>query len=64
MEDYYRMSFDIAIEDSPAAFKYFDHLPEIKVFVIDRPWNREAELPGANYTRCLDWAEIDRAVFC
>lgn len=63
MEDYYRMSFDIAIEDSPAAFKYFDHLPQIRVFVIDRPWNEEAKLPGANYTRCLDWAEIDRAVF-
>ncbi len=58
MEDYYKMSFDIAIEDSPAAFRYFDHLPDIRVFVIDRPWNREEELPGSNYTRCCNWDEI------
>ncbi len=62
MEDYYKMSFDIAIEDSPAAFKYFDHLPDVRVFVIDRPWNSEAELPGDNYMRCADWETIRNAV--
>ena len=58
LEDYYKMSFDYAIEDSPMAFKFFDHLPKLKVLVIDRPWNHEHELPGENYTRCLDWEEI------
>jgi len=58
LEDYYRMSFDYAIEDSPKAFRFFDHLPELKVMVYERPWNRECELPGANYFRCPDWNVI------
>ena len=58
LEDYYKMHFDYAIEDSPLAFKFFDHLPDLKVMVFDRPWNHEAELPGANFTRCTDWQMI------
>ena len=57
-EDYYRMHFDYAVEDSPAAFRFFDHLPGLKVCVYDRPWNRECELPGENYHRCADWETI------
>lgn len=57
LEDFYKMTFDFAIEDSPLAFKYFDHLPELKVLVFDRPWNQESELP-ANYTRCAGWDVI------
>ena len=30
-DDYFRMKFDYAIEDSPLAFRFFDHLPEIQV---------------------------------
>lgn len=56
-EDYYRMKFDYAVEDSPSAFRFFDHLPQLKVLVFDRPWNRTAELPD-NYTRCRGWEEI------
>ncbi len=56
-EDYYRMKFDYAVEDSPSAFRFFDHLPHLKVLVFDRPWNRTAELPD-NYTRCRGWEEI------
>ena len=41
LEDYYRMKFDVAVEDSPKAFRFFDHLPDLKVMVYDRPWNRE-----------------------
>lgn len=62
LEDYYKMTFDIAVEDSPMAFKFFDHMPELKVYVVDRPWNQECELPGANYKRCLNWQEIDSQV--
>lgn len=58
LEDYYKMHFDYAIEDSPHAFKFFDHLPELKVMVFDRPWNRDAKLPGDNYRRCPDWKII------
>ena len=58
IEDYMKMSFDIAIEDSPSAFKFFDHMPDLKVMVFDRPWNREAALPSDNYRRCYNWEEI------
>ena len=58
LEDYYKMKFDLAIEDSPHAFKYFDHLPDLKVMVFDRPWNRDCTFPGSNYTRCYGWDEV------
>ncbi len=58
LEDYYRMQFDYAVEDSPRAFQFFDHLPKLKVCVFDRPWNRECELPGQDYIRCRDWKRI------
>ena len=57
-EDFYRMKFDFAVEDSPKAFKYFHHLPDLKVFVFDRPWNRDCAFPNENYTRCYDWESI------
>ena len=50
------------VEDSPSAFRFFDHLPELKVMVYERPWNREAKLPGAGYVRCPDWAAIREMV--
>ena len=62
LEDYYKMSFDYAIEDSPMAFKFFDHLPNLRVMVFDRPWNQECELPGSNYIRCMDWDRIRELV--
>ncbi len=62
LEDYYRMKFDVAVEDSPKAFRFFDHLPDLKVMVYDRPWNRECELPGDNYTRCTGWELIRQNV--
>ncbi len=58
LEDYYKMKFDYAIEDSPLAFKFFDHMPELKVLIYDRPWNRECKLPNSNYFRCPGWEYI------
>ena len=58
LEDYYKMHFDYAVEDSPLAFKFFDHLPELKVMVFDRPWNRETSFPNENFRRCVDWETI------
>ena len=52
------MHFDYAIEDSPTAFRFFEHLPQLQVLVYDRPWNRECELLGENYRRCFDWDSI------
>ncbi len=62
LEDYYKMHFDYAIEDSPKAFQYFGHLPDLKVMVYDRPWNHERELPDDRYKRCINWEEIGRSV--
>ena len=62
LEDYYKMKFDYAIEDSPMAFKFFDHLPDLKVMVVDRPWNRECEFPSNAFTRCPDWNAIKELV--
>ena len=61
-DDYYKMRFDYAVEDSPSAFKFFDHMPELKVMVFDRPWNRSCELPGDNYRRCSNWETIRKLV--
>ena len=57
-DDYFRMRFDYAVEDSPSAFRFFSHLPDLRVMVFDRPWNREAPFPGANYRRCFSWEDI------
>lgn len=62
LEDYYKMEFDYAVEDSPKAFKFFDHLPDLKVLVYDRPWNRGCEFPNGNYKRCVDWEMIRNSV--
>ena len=62
LEDYYKMKFDVAVEDSPKAFKFFDHLPELKVMVFGRPWNRQCHFPNENYTRCTDWESIRERV--
>ena len=61
-EDYARMTFDFAVEDSPRAFKCFDHLPDLRVLVFDRPWNRDCAFPNGNYARCCDWEGIRRLV--
>ena len=62
LEDYYKMKFDLAIEDSPMAFRFFDHMPDLKIMVFDRPWNRECDFPNKNYTRCPDWEYIRKQV--
>ncbi len=61
-EDYYKMTFDYAVEDSPKAFKFFNHLPDLKVLVFDRPWNRKCEFPNGNYKRCSDWESIRNSI--
>lgn len=57
-EDYRKMKFDFAVEDSPKAFPFFAHLPDLRVCVFDRPWNRDCVFPGENYARCFSWQEV------
>ena len=58
LNDLYAMSFDLAIEDSPAAFKHLEHFDNCKVAVFDRPWNKDAILPSDNYIRVKNWDQI------
>lgn len=58
LNDLYAMSFDLAIEDSPAAFKHLEHFGNCKVAVFDRPWNKDAILPLDNYIRVKNWDQI------
>ena len=62
LEDYYKMKFDYAVEDSPRAFKFFDHLSDLRVLVFDRPWNRDCEFQNEKYTRCFDWESIGKII--
>lgn len=59
LQDFYSMTFDFAVEDSPAAFEHLLHFPDCKVAVFNRPWNETAELPNKNFVRCFDWTSID-----
>ena len=61
LEQLYSMTFDFAIEDSPAAFEHVLYFEKCKVAVFDRPWNRQVEFPNDNFVRCEGWQEIDRA---
>lgn len=60
LEQLYSMTFDFAIEDSPAAFEHVLHFEKCKVAVFDRPWNRQVEFSNDNFVRCEGWQEIDR----
>ena len=61
LEDFYKMQFDYAIEDSPLAFKYFDKWTDLRVMVFDRPWNQECDLQE-NFLRCPSWEYIREQV--
>ena len=60
LEQLYGMTFDFAVEDSPAAFEHVLHFDGCTVAIFNRPWNVKAELPNENFVRCADWEEIDR----
>lgn len=49
LEQLYSMEFDLAVEDSPAAFEHVMHLNNCKVAVYNRPWNIEAKLPNDGF---------------
>lgn len=59
LAELYSMTFDFAVEDSPAAFEHVLHFKNCKVAVFDRPWNRQEKFPNDNFVRCADWKAID-----
>lgn len=58
LEELYKLHFDFAIEDSPAAFEHLLHFDKCKVAVYERPWNKQQKLPNASFVRCVNWREI------
>lgn len=60
LAELYSMTFDFAIEDSPAAFEHVMHFENCKVAVFSRPWNEKEALPNDMFVRCASWQEIDR----
>ena len=54
-------SFDLDAEQYEQ-FMLRGHLPELKVLVFDRPWNRECVFPNGNYQRCAGWESFRRIV--
>lgn len=59
LQELYRLSFDLAIEDSPAAFEHVLHFEDCKIAVFNRPWNQNATLPNDDFIRCQNWQEIE-----
>lgn len=59
LEELYALTFDFAIEDSPAAFEHVMHFKNCKVAVFNRPWNKNEELPNDSFVRCDNWEKID-----
>ncbi|MCQ2528709.1 MAG: 2-dehydropantoate 2-reductase [Saccharofermentans sp.] len=59
LTDLYNMEFDLAIEDSPAAFEHVQHFENCTVAVYNRPWNANAQFPDDSFIRCEGWKEID-----
>ena len=62
IDDYRKMHFDFAVEDSPNAFPFFEHMPELRVMVFERPWNHMCEFPNDKYTRCFGWDTIKKCI--
>lgn len=60
LNELYDMTFDLAIEDSPAAFEHVMHFENCKIAVFDRPWNKLAILPDERFVRCDSWDSIDK----
>ena len=60
LEQLYGMSFDFAVEDSPAAFWHVSHFEGCRIAVFNRPWNIREELPDDRFIRCEGWKEVDK----
>ena len=59
LKQLYDMTFDFAIEDSPAAFEHVSHFKDCRIAVFNRPWNIHEELPDDRFVRCEGWKAID-----
>ena len=61
LKELYSLTFDFAIEDSPAAFEHVMKFEGCRIAIVDRPWNADVAFPDDRFIRCRNWKEIDRA---
>lgn len=59
VEEFSRMHFDFAVEDSPAALPYLEKMEGCKVAVFSRPWNESHVSENEKFTVCRSWVEIN-----
>lgn len=59
LNELYGMTFDFAIEDSPAAFEHVVRFKNCQIAIFDRPWNKNASFPNENFVRCKSWNDIN-----
>jgi len=57
LDQFYELSFDVAIDDSPAALDLLTGLKECQMVIYSRPWNLSYQ-PSSEMTRCNSWAEV------
>ncbi|MFA7172010.1 MAG: HAD hydrolase-like protein [Kiritimatiellia bacterium] len=57
LEQFYKLRFDVAIEDAPAALDLLTALQGCRVVIFNRPWNATYQL-RAEMRRCDSWDEI------
>lgn len=58
-----KLTFDVAIDDSPTALDLLAERTECRILVFDRPWNRDYAI-RPNMTRVKTWDEILGQLFC
>lgn len=60
VEEFSRMHFDFAVEDSPSALVHLEKMDGCKVAVFSRPWNMEGVKEDGKFCRCYSWHDVDR----
>ncbi len=59
VEEFSKLHFDFAVEDSPSAFGHLKRIENCRVAVYDRPWNAKTPLEKPQFERCGNWREIE-----
>lgn len=56
--EFLQRRYDLAVEDAPPALELLRRLPQCRILVYDRPWNRQVALEPPAVVRCHSWSEI------
>lgn len=59
VEEFLRLNFEFAVEDSPLALDHLAKMKDCQVAVLSRPWNVNCIPKNEKFIRCSTWHEID-----